>query len=293
MLSAWKRQTHVRTTVQRACAAVRPDRAAWCGGAAGQRAGSSAAGPGRHAARVPAGRRTERDLRDQGGPDAERRRAQADDRLGRRRGVRRLDAELRRARDRDPDRADRRRVHVPAAQRRRLGAVHRQRARDRPRRAPRRDGQGRRDPADRRPPRAAGQLLRSGRRPGAAAELAQARRQRLRDRPDLGAERRPRRARDRSRHEGVRGRRRHARRRAAARRRQPRLRPRQPAAGRLRAEGHRPGVDGRRPARADLGRRRRRPEQRDRRRRGVEAHRRQERRRPRRRDAHEGRRGPA
>ena len=155
------------------------------------------------------------------------------------------------------------------------------------------DGQGRRDPADRRPPRPAGQLLRGGRRPGAAAELAQARRQRLHDRPDLGPEHRPRRARDRSRHEAVRGRGRHARRRAAARRRQPRLQPRQPAAGRLRAEGDRPGVDGRRPARADLGRRRRRPEQRDRRRRGVEADRRQGRRRPRRRDAHEDRRGPA
>ena len=46
---------------------------------------------------------------------------------------------------------------------------------------------------------AAGQLLRGGRRPGAAAELAQARRQRLRHRPDLGPEHRPRRARDRSR----------------------------------------------------------------------------------------------
>ncbi len=126
------------------------------------------------------------------------------------------------------------------------------------------------------------------------AELEAARRQRLQHRPELGAEhRRRRRARDRSRHEGVRGRHRLARRRAAARRRQPRLRPRQPAPGRLRAEGDRPGVDGRRPARADLGRRRRRPEQRDRRRRGVEAQRRQERRRPRRRDAHEDRRGPA
>ena len=140
---------------------------------------------------------------------------------------------------------------------------------------------------------AAGQLLRGGRRPGAAAELAQARRQRLHDRPDLGPEHRPRRARDRSGHEAVRGRDRHARRRAPARRRQPRLQPRQPAAGRLRAEGDRPGVDGRRPARADLGRRRRRPEQRDRRRRGVEAHRRQGRHHPRRRDAHEDRRGPA
>ena len=114
------------------------------------------------------------------------------------------------------------------------------------------------------------------------------------DRPDLGAEHR--RGVVRVTAPGTKeceGERRHARRRAAARRRQPRLRPRQPAAGRLRAEGDRPGVDGRRPARADLGRRRRRPEQRDRRRRGVEAERRQGRRRPRRRDAHEDRRGPA
>ena len=153
------------------------------------------------------------------------------------------------------------------------------------------DGDGR---ADRRDARAADQLLRGGRRPGADAELEAARREHLQRRPELGAEhRRGRRARDLSRLEAVRGRRRLARRRASARRRQPRLRPRQPAAGRLRAEGDRPGVDGRRPARADLGRRRRRPEQRDRRRRGVEAERRQGRRRPRRRDAHEDRRGPA
>ena len=258
-----------------------------------RRAEPAAAGPGRHAARVPAGRRTERDLHDQAGPDAERRRAQADDRLGRRRRVRGLDAELRRARDRDPDRADRRQytfrlrsddgseLFIDDT----LVIDH-----DGLHGADDKDGAiqltaGRHALRVNFFEAGGGQELRlSWRKPGDSG---------FTHRPDLGPEHRPRRARDRSGHEAVRGRHRHARRRAAARRRQPRLRPRQPAAGRLRAEGDRPGVDGRRPARADLGRRRRRPEQRDRRRRGVEADRRQDRRRPRRRDAHEDRRGPA
>ena len=201
------------------------------------------------------------------GPDAERRRAQADDRLGRRRRVRRPDGELHRPRDREPDRADRRHVHVPAraattapscSSTTTLVIDH--------------DGLHGAEDKDGAVELTAGthalrvNFFEAGGGQELRAQLAQARRQRA------SPSSRPR---SLSTDSGVvrvtapgtkqcEGDDRHARRRAAARRRQPRLRPRQPAPGRLRAEGDRPGVDGRRPARPDLGRRRRRPEQRDR-----------------------------
>ena len=140
-------------------------------------------------------------LHDQGGPNARTSMRSSGRSTGTPTRVRGIHGELRGRGARTlPVHRHRRHLHVPAQQRRRLRAVHRRRARDRPRRAARRDRQGRRGQADRRAARAADQLLRGGRRPGAAAELAQARRQRLRDRPDLGAEhRRGRRARDRAR----------------------------------------------------------------------------------------------
>ena len=174
LLSAWTRQTRIRTTIRGLALLCGADRRARC-----RRPRSAAAQnpppqePGVTLRVFQLGRAPSELCTLKAGPDAERRRAHADDRLDRRRPLRRPDAELRRPRrSRNLTVADRRPVHVPAQQRRRLPSCSSTTTRHRPRRAARRDRQGRRRHADRRLHALRIELLRGRRRPAAHAELA-------------------------------------------------------------------------------------------------------------------------